>query len=75
MSFRLEMHQLKFGHDGNAELKKLIEDRGLDYCRRHFRFSLLEIHAARIADEAITERESHWKRVLLSRGESGLNRN
>ena len=66
---------IETGHGGNAELKKLLEDRGLDYCRRHFRFSLLETHGARIADEAVVERESHWKRVLQSRGVSGLNRN
>ena len=66
---------IETGHGGNVGLKELLEDRGLDYCRTHFRFSLLESHAARIADDAILERESHWKRVLRSHGESGLNRN
>ena len=63
------------GHGGNAELKKIVKDRGQEYCQRNFRFSLLESHAARIADEVIVERESHWKRILRSRGEFGLNRN
>lgn len=63
------------GDGGNAELKELLEDRSLDYCRKHFRFSLLESHTARIADDTILERESHWKQVLQSRGEFGLNRN
>ena len=63
------------GHGGNAHLKELLSNRGLDYCHRHFRFSLLESHSVRIADEAVTERETYWKRVLHSRGEFGLNRN
>ena len=63
------------GHGGNVELEKLIEDHSLDYCRKYFRFSLLESHAARIADETISKRESHWKQVLASRGDFGLNRN
>ena len=63
------------GDGGNAELKELLEYRSLDYCRKYFRFSLSKSHATRIADEVIVERESHWKRVLHSRGEFGLNRN
>ena len=66
---------IETGHGGNAELKRLLRNRNLDYCRKHFRFSLLESHAARVADEAIIERESHWKRILNSRGEFGLNKN
>ncbi len=63
------------GHGNNADLKELLKNRGLDYCRKHFRFSLLESHTARIADAMIVERETHWKRVLQSRGEFGFNRN
>ncbi len=63
------------GHGGNAELRKLLEDCTLDYCREYFRFSLLESLSARMADDTIIERESHWKRVLRSRGEFGLNKN
>lgn len=54
------------GHGGNAELRKLLEDRGLDYCRRHFRFSLLETHGARIADEATHRDKSNHLRGCLT---------
>ena len=63
------------GHGGNVELRALIEGPGLDYCRAHFRFALLESHSARTADDAVRDRESHWKQVLQSRGALGLNRN
>ena len=63
------------GHGGNVELKALLDGHGLSYCRAHFRFSLLESHSARIADDMIIRRETHWKEILRSRGRSGLNRN
>ena len=63
------------GHGGNVELRALFSGCGLDYCRAHLRFSLLESHSARIADDMIIDRETHWKQVLQSRGALGLNRN
>ncbi len=63
------------GHGGNVQLRALLEGHGLDYCRAHFRFALLESHAARTADDAVLAREGHWKAILRSRGELGLNRN
>ncbi len=62
-------------HGGNRELIKLYEDRGSEYFRKYFRFSLLESHTARIADETINLRESYWKKVLRSRGKQGYNAN
>ncbi|MDE2892485.1 MAG: GIY-YIG nuclease family protein [Chloroflexota bacterium] len=61
------------GHGGNVRLRELLEDRDLDYCQTHFRFSLLESHSVRIADDAIIERETYWKGVLHSRGKLGFN--
>ena len=66
---------IRTGHGGNVELKALLHGRGLDYCRAHFRFALLESHSARTADDAVVLRERHWKQVLQSRGLLGLNRN
>jgi hypothetical protein len=63
------------GHGGNVELRTLVNDPTLDYCRKSFRFALLESRPAPTPDEVILARESFWKRVLLSRGEGGLNRN
>ena len=63
------------GHGGNVELRALVNEPSLEYCRRFFRFALLEHRAPRTPDEIILEREDFWKRILLTRGEQGLNRN
>ena len=63
------------GHGGNAELHALARDPSLEYCRKSFRFSLLEYRSIRTADDIIIGRESFWKRILLTHGEQGLNRN
>ncbi len=66
---------VKSGHGGNVELKELVNDPSLEYCRKSFRFALLEYRSFQTSDETIFSRENYWKRVLLTRGDSGLNRN
>jgi hypothetical protein len=56
------------------ELRTLVTDPSLDYCRTNFRFALLEHRLERTPDETGIARESFWKRILLTR-EHGLNRN
>jgi hypothetical protein len=63
------------GHGGNIELRALVSDPTLDYCRKCFRFALLEYRPSPTPDELILAREAFWKRILLTRGEYGLNRN
>ena len=63
------------GHGGNVELRELIQDAGLAYCRAHFRFALLEYRWSMTPDDTILVREAHWKRILLTRELGGLNRN
>ena len=63
------------GHGGNVELRALVTDPTLAYCRENFRFALLEHRPFRTDDKVIIERESFWKRILLTRGDQGLNRN
>jgi len=63
------------GHGGNVELRALVSDPNLDYCRANFRFALLEHRTSRTPDETILARESFWKRILLTRSAQGLNRN
>lgn len=63
------------GHAGNVELARLVADKGVAYCREHFRFALLEQRTARTPDEVVLAREGFWKRVLLTRGNDGYNRN
>ncbi|WP_042778669.1 GIY-YIG nuclease family protein [Sinorhizobium fredii] len=62
------------GHGGNVELRKLVSDPTLAYCRQAFRFTLLEYRPAATTDEVVIGREAFWKNILLSR-EHGLNRN
>jgi hypothetical protein len=68
-------HYIETGHGGNVELTRLVREQGLPYCREHFRFALLEQRIARIADDVVIAREAFWKRVLLTRGDAGFNRN
>jgi len=63
------------GHGGNVELRALVSDPTLDYCRKAFRFALLEYRPSPTPDEVILAREAFWKRILLTRGDYGLNRN
>lgn len=61
-------------HGGNADLKKLVKDKGGDYVLRHFRFALLEPLLLSAEDKLVTQRETYWKQVLMSRT-FGNNRN
>jgi hypothetical protein len=63
------------GHGGNVELRAVVSDPTLEYCRKAFRFALLEFRPAPTPDEVILAREAFWKRILLPRGDFGLNRN
>lgn len=62
-------------HGGNDELVELIEKEGVEYARKNFQLSILEIWPKRTDNETIINRENHWKEVLLSRGDFGYNRN
>lgn len=66
---------IKTGHGGNVDLRALVTTPDFSYCRTNFRFALLEHRPFRAADELIIEREGFWKRLLLTRGDQGLNRN
>lgn len=63
----------KNGHGGNVALKEEI---GLDSIARQndLRFSLLEIADIHSTQDEVLMRESHWKRILMTR-DSGYNRN
>ena len=63
------------GHGGNKELKALVEERGLEYVKDNFRYSILDIYKSTTDDETIIARESWWKNILLTRGDYGYNAN
>ena len=58
---------VKSRHGGNAELVKLVKEKGGKYIEDNFRYTILEIHKNLTPDEKIIERESFWKEVLLTR--------
>jgi hypothetical protein len=62
------------GHGGNKELRKLLKERGSEHVR-HFQFAILETADTKTGEDEILHRESHWKRVLLSREPYGYNAN
>jgi hypothetical protein len=61
------------GHGGNALLRELLDREGAARAA-DFRFSILEIADIHDSEEAILTRESHWKRILVTR-DHGLNAN
>lgn len=63
------------GHGDNVELKKLVTNPTLDYCRKNFRFALLEHRNVVTDDHLIIAREVYWKGILFTHGEMGLNPN
>lgn len=65
--------QYATSHGGNVELRRLFESQGVER-GDSFRFSILEIADVHASVEEILQRESHWKRILLSRSH-GLNSN
>lgn len=54
------------GHGGNLELKKLLQEQGPDYAA-HFQYGILETADSRASSDDILARESHWKRLLMTR--------
>ncbi|APV44156.1 hypothetical protein Dform_00808 [Dehalogenimonas formicexedens] len=62
------------GHGGNAELKAVIDEQGIDYARSNFIFTLLEHNSMLTNDDVIIGRENYWKSVLFTRVPNGYNR-
>ena len=58
------------GNGGNIELKNL----DFSYIQKNFKYSILEIYKSTTDDDAILERESWWKELLMTR-QFGYNKN
>jgi len=61
-------------HGDNIGLKAHLAAKGEDYFRKTMRFALLEFWSMRTDDKHVIDRETYWKKVLLSRS-LGHNRN
>ncbi len=59
---------------GNKEFKNLVESEGEEYIPDKFQYSILEIFDTKTEREYIRQRESYWKKVLVTR-EHGYNEN
>lgn len=62
------------GHGGNVGLKELVREKGFDYIKKNFQYTIIENFNAKVDDHYVLERESYWKEVLGSR-EFGYNKN
>ena len=63
------------GHGWNDALMELINKEGLEYANQNFVLSLLEYRPMKTDDDVIIKRESYWKKVFLSGGKFGYNKN
>lgn len=68
-------HYAENGHGGNKNLKKLVEEKGLDYIKDNFRYSILDIYKASINDNVIIRREHWWGKILLTDSKTGFGYN
>lgn len=55
------------GHGGNKELVELFSEKGYEYIKANFQYSILENYNAKVDDHIILERESWWKETLQTR--------
>ena len=55
------------GHGGNVELVELIKEKGMEYIKANFTYSILENYNSRVDDCVILSRETWWKETLLTR--------
>lgn len=55
------------GHGGNVDLIKLIKEKGFDYIKRNFQYTIIENFDSTVDDKYVLKRESYWKDVLQSR--------
>lgn len=62
------------GHGENIELKELVNEKGFDYVKANFQYSILENYNSRTDSKYILKREAWWKDVLQSR-QFGYNSN
>ena len=62
------------GHGGNVDLIALVNEKGFNYIKQNFQYTILENYNSKIDDEYILKRESYWKKVFRSK-EFGYNKN
>lgn len=61
-------------HNGNKGLKKLFEQKGAEYFKKYFKYSIIENFNAKVDPDFVLNRESYWKDVLDTKNH-GYNEN
>lgn len=49
------------------ELINLVKEKGFEYVKQYFQYSILENYNAKIDDHVVLKRETWWKETLQSR--------
>lgn len=62
-----DKNEVENGKYPNKKLQELVQERGLDYIKKNFQYSILETFTDDVSNEYIIKRESFWKEVLLTR--------
>jgi len=52
------------GHGGNKDLIELVADKGFEYVKSNFTYSILENYNSRVAKDFILNREQWWMKTL-----------
>ena len=59
---------------GNKEFEVLVKEKGKNYIKDNFKYSILEIFDTKTKDDYILERENYWKNVFETK-KFGMNKN
>lgn len=55
------------GHGGNKDLIALIKEKGFEYIKANFQYTILENFNSKVDDEYVLKRELYWKEVFQSK--------
>ena len=66
---------VKNGHGGNAELRQVVQNYGINYIRENFYYSILDTFKSTTNPDVILARETWWKQALWSKAPFGYNDN
>ena len=71
---RQDIEETNVQYEYIGKLKELVREKGFDYIKKNFQYTIIENFNAKVDDHYVLERESYWKEVLRSR-EFGYNKN
>lgn len=74
MESGFDKNELENGKYPNKKFQEIVKKKGIGYIQQNFRYTLLETFTDEISDEDIINRESWWKKRLLTK-EFGYNAN